>query len=317
MMGNPLPHFRRATRTMTDWHRLFGVALYDLFAGSPWTVELEKDLSIKKQLLDVVIVRRGPGEFAGRLPDGLEHLADHNLLSYKSLREPLDDWALKELTGHYVNYRKQVSGEKPLPEEAFRLFGISTRFPDKLAAELRLDRMSEGIYEARRGSDRIIIIVLKEIPASEHNSLWNLFSGVPETVQCAAAKFREQTGDVSSILNKLFETYALEGLRMPYTIEDFRRDCARDWLPLLTPEERIKGLPPEERIKGLPPEERIKGLPPEEIVKALPPQEIVKGLTPDELLKQLPRNVIEEYLRKTKDAASGNDDGPAQRGGDE
>ena len=44
-----------------DWHRLFGLLLIDFFAGSPFEVELEKDLSIKQQYLDVVIVRRGKG----------------------------------------------------------------------------------------------------------------------------------------------------------------------------------------------------------------------------------------------------------------
>ena len=71
-------------------------------------MELEKDLSIKQQWLDVVVLRKMPGVFQRRLPDGLEGLADHNLLTYKSMHEPLDDWALKELVGHYVNYRKQV-----------------------------------------------------------------------------------------------------------------------------------------------------------------------------------------------------------------
>jgi hypothetical protein len=44
------------------------------------------------------------------------------------LREPFDDWALKELTGHYVNYRKQISLslDNLLPEEQFRLYGICT-----------------------------------------------------------------------------------------------------------------------------------------------------------------------------------------------
>ena len=41
-----------------NWHRLFGLLLTDFFAGSPFVVELEKDLSIKKQLLDVVILRK-------------------------------------------------------------------------------------------------------------------------------------------------------------------------------------------------------------------------------------------------------------------
>ncbi len=40
------------------WHRLFGLSLVDFFRGMPVTVELEKDLSLKQQLLDVVIIRR-------------------------------------------------------------------------------------------------------------------------------------------------------------------------------------------------------------------------------------------------------------------
>ncbi len=60
---------------MIDWHRLFGLVLSDLFAESPWIVELEKDLSATRQLLDVVIVRRGQGSFSERLPDGLDPLA--------------------------------------------------------------------------------------------------------------------------------------------------------------------------------------------------------------------------------------------------
>jgi hypothetical protein len=46
--------------------------LTDLFRGSPFIVEVERDLSVQQQLLDVVIVRRGRGRFVGRLPDGLE-----------------------------------------------------------------------------------------------------------------------------------------------------------------------------------------------------------------------------------------------------
>src|SRR5438093_12666208 len=147
---------------MIDWHRLFGLVLSDLFAGSPWIVELEKDLSAKRQLLDVVVVRRGPGTFSERLPDGLDPLADHNLISYKSLHEPLDDWTLKELTGHYVNYRKHViaPGGDLLPETGFLLLGVSTRFPQKLAAQVRMEGVADGVYQVARGTDQITVIVL-------------------------------------------------------------------------------------------------------------------------------------------------------------
>jgi hypothetical protein len=113
------------------------------------------------------------------LPDGLENLSDHNLLSYRSLHDALDDWVLKELSSYYVNYRKQVSPRNDLlPESAFRPYGISTRYPEKLAREIRLDQVRDGIYEVVRGTDRIIVIVVNEIPREEHNSLWLLFSGV-------------------------------------------------------------------------------------------------------------------------------------------
>jgi hypothetical protein len=89
-----------------NWHRLFGLLLTDFFTGSPFVVELEKDLSLQKQLLDIAILRKRPGRFTGRLPDGFDNLATHNLITFKSHREALDDWTLKEMTGHYVNYRK-------------------------------------------------------------------------------------------------------------------------------------------------------------------------------------------------------------------
>lgn len=112
-----------------DWHRNFGLLLTDFFTDSPYVVELEKDLSLRKHLLDVVIIRKGEGSFTERLPDGLDDLAAHNLITFKSHQETLDDWALKELTGHYVNYRKQLCdrGQPLLPEDQFRLYAVCSR----------------------------------------------------------------------------------------------------------------------------------------------------------------------------------------------
>ena len=90
---------KRSASDVTDWHRLFGTMLKGVFDGSDWDVDLELDLSIKQQFLDIVVIRRGQGHKTPILPDGLGPLADHNLITYKSLHEPLDDWALKELVG--------------------------------------------------------------------------------------------------------------------------------------------------------------------------------------------------------------------------
>ena len=69
--------------------------------------------------------RRRPGVMTRPLPDGLDDFTDHNLITFKSFQESLDDWALKELTGHYVNYRKQVGPKAGLlPESDFRLYAV-------------------------------------------------------------------------------------------------------------------------------------------------------------------------------------------------
>ncbi len=72
-----------------NWHRLFGLTLMDLFADSNYLVELEKELSLNKPYLDVVIIRTTTGNPLTETPVGLEQLTEHNLLTYKSLREPL------------------------------------------------------------------------------------------------------------------------------------------------------------------------------------------------------------------------------------
>jgi hypothetical protein len=82
-----------------NWHRLFGLIPGDFFSGSPYVVDLEKDLALQKQLLDVLVLRRGQGRFRGRLPDGLEPLAPHNLMAFRFHHDALTDWILKEITG--------------------------------------------------------------------------------------------------------------------------------------------------------------------------------------------------------------------------
>jgi hypothetical protein len=67
-------------REHRDWHRLFGLILTYFFQGSPFRVELEKDLSLKKQLLDVVVLRREEGPFNAALD--LEMLPGYDTLRW-------------------------------------------------------------------------------------------------------------------------------------------------------------------------------------------------------------------------------------------
>lgn len=59
------------------------------------------------------------------------------------------------------------------------------------------------------------------------------------------------SADVSTIINRLIASYRQEGLVMPYTMNDFRKEVALEVMEELSPEERLRGLPPEERLRGL------------------------------------------------------------------
>ncbi len=243
-----------------DWHRLFGLLLTDFFTGSPFVVELEPDLSRHRQYLDVVILRKGKGRFTEPLPDGLDDLAAYNLITFKSHQEPLDDWALKELTGHYVNYRKHVSPslKQLLPEDNFRLYAVCSRYPHNLAGVVPWQELQPGVYQCQRGTDLIRVVVVRQLPEAAHNAPLYLFSGSEAQVAYGARQYRQRSEDTSTLLHQLFQGYQREGLAMPYTMEDFRRDYAKEHFKDLTPEEQreaIKGLSPEVRLEGLSVEE--------------------------------------------------------------
>ena len=252
---------------MVDWHRLFGLLLTDLFAGSPYVVEVERDLSLKQQILDVVIIRREAGEFTERLPDGLEELAEHNLLTYKSHQQTLNAFAIDELLGHYVNYRKQISPsmDRLLPEEMFNLYAICARTPEKLRKEVELETTTPGVYQARWGTHRVGILVLSEVLGESRNAIWEMFSGVAEKVALGVRDYRYHIPDITTVIGDLLEYYGMEGLNMPYTIADYRRDYVLEHLKDLTPEQRLHGLSPDEVTSRLSLEDRLHGLSPEQI----------------------------------------------------
>jgi hypothetical protein len=272
------------------WHRLFGLMLADQLDPSTYHVELEKDMSVQQQRLDVVVVRRDPGsavpgnvETGDHLPDGFDFV-EHNLITFKSFREPLDDWSLKELTSHYVAYRKMISEDRLLPEAQFGLYAVCARTPQKLQRQFDVQTLAPGVLEARRGTDRIRIIVANEIPMAEQNSPLLLFSSQFERVEYGQKTLRLKSDTTSRIVNVLFGNYQVEGMTVPYTLEQFRIDSAERLLKGMKPEEIVKAIKPEDYLKALKPEERLQGMKPEDIAKALSPEDIQK------LLNSLPVN---------------------------
>src|SRR5437870_11728885 len=154
-------------------HRLFELSWIDFFQGTALDVEKEMDLSLKQQFVDLVLIRKGPEPIPRPLPDGFEDLAGHNLLTFKSHQEALDAWALWELIGHFVNYRKQSSPsfQDLLPESDYRLFAVCARFPQSLAKLISLHPMQAGVYETREMALRIRIIVVNQLPLAEQKAM--------------------------------------------------------------------------------------------------------------------------------------------------
>jgi hypothetical protein len=242
--------------SLRDWHRLFGLLLTDFFTGSPFVVEVERDLSVQQQLLDVVIVRRTGGRFTGRLPDGLEGLRAHNLVTFKSHHEALDAWAMKELVGHSVAYRKLVSRSPSdlLPEDQFGLYAVSARFPQTLSSQVPRQQVQVGVYDCRWGTDTIRVVVAGELPREPHNAPLHLFSARPALIEFGGRAYGYRSGRTSRLLIQLFEGVQAEGIAMPFTMEDFDRQFVVKHFPELSDQEQekvLRRLPPEKRLAGL------------------------------------------------------------------
>jgi hypothetical protein len=305
-------------QTLTPWHRLFGITLTDLFAGRPWRVEVEKELALRSQRLDILLIERRAGAAAvvdpaalAELPDGLESLAAHNLLTYKSPHEPLDAWAVEELIGHYVTYRKLVSREATQvrldpnaaappataprlpPEDDFRLYAVATRHPRQLLGQLPPDAPRPtawpGVYDLAWGPRTIRLLVLDAIDPHPRNAPWELFSARMERVRHGFRHYHPRTVDAGEFLTQLSVHYRLEIPDMAYTIDDFHRDTRQ----LLRDPEALRLLfeliPPEERLRGLPPEERLRGLDPEEVLRRYAPEDRLRGLDPEQIKAWLER----------------------------
>ncbi len=284
---------------LRDWHRLFGLLLTDFFTGTPFTVEVERDLSQQQQLLDIVIVRRSRGRFTGSLPDGLGELADHNLITFKSHHEALDGDAIRELSSHFVAYRKLVSPSPSdqLPHDRFRLYAVCARFPHNLAGLIPWQERQPGVYDCHWGLDTIRVVVAGQLPQATRNVPLHLFSAAPGLVNFASGAYRQRSENTSALLRQLIKRFRLEGFAMSFTMEDFQRQYAKEHFAQLTPEERreaIQLLPPEARrevLETLLPEAQ------EEELKALPLERRLAGLSEGQLQQYL------EQLRAKRPAA--------------
>ncbi|MCK5716248.1 MAG: hypothetical protein KAH77_02080, partial [Thiomargarita sp.] len=240
-------------KRIIKWHHTFGVTLIDYFTHSNYKVDLEKEVSLKKQYLDIAIIRKVAGTPLKEIATGLETLIEYNLFTYKSLREALDRWAIEELIGYYSNYRKIISPslQKLLPESQFKLYAICTRYPEKLFGnkDLKKEQVDTGLYDITWGARIIQIIVLSQISKKKHNALWQLFSGNSDGFIFGNEHYNWQCPEEKAALNQLFDLYKQEGAKMPYNMIEFTKEFTREHLHLLPHRDRLHGMSAGEVVK--------------------------------------------------------------------
>lgn len=275
---------------MIDWHHLFGWTLMDYFRDSNYQVDLEKDLSVKPQLLDVIIIEKSTGASLIEYPDGLENLSQHNLLTYKSKQETLTTLVIAELLGHYTNYRKLLNPQnwESLPDTDFQLYAVTTRYPRDFCKQFKnnLKPIKDGVYDLQLGNHSIIIIVLSQIPKTPKNAIWQLFSSYVEGFEFGATNYKWRYPSAVALLKPLIQLYGKKEMNMPYTLEEAVQLCMKD---------SLDSLPPADRLRGLSLSEVVKYFSPAEVVKPLSIEERLAGLSPED---------IEAYLAKQKEQKS-------------
>jgi len=171
---------------------------------------------------------------------------------------------MEELIELCVNYRKVLEREK-IKEDDIRLYAVSTRHPQKLLSITSPIEVMRGVWELRVLSLEIRVIVVPALPLAQRNAILAFFSFDAEKVRFALEHYEWQMEDGSTVVNQLLNKYVEEGIAMPYTIEQFRKDYVKAYLSKMDPEEVLSKFAPEDRLRGLDPEDRLKGLDPDQI----------------------------------------------------
>jgi hypothetical protein len=201
-----------------------------------------------------------------------------------------------ELIGHYVNYRKQTSKSLSnlLPEEDYKLYGLTTHEPTQLMGKLKWKGVSQGVYDIECVGMNVRLIVLSKIPKSANNELWRLFSAKAEVVEEAISHYQEiyLNSEHSVLMQQLYEFYLKEKLPMTYTLEQFKKDFVISHLREIPTEEVLKQYSPEEVLKQYSPKEVLKQYSPEEI-KQYSPKELLKQYSLQDLLEGLSPETLE------------------------
>ena len=153
----------------TQWHRVLGLVLEPVFKELGYDVRIEDDLSLKKQIVDIVVIRKSKDLLKGTtLPkifwEVFEDFNEHNLISFKSYSESFTSHACEELYGHLTNYKKI----NKLKGHEVNLYVIAQHYPQKFLSPYEGSKFlktikKDKIFDLALGSLLLILPISESI----------------------------------------------------------------------------------------------------------------------------------------------------------
>ncbi len=107
----PPDNDKTSEKANQQWHRLAGLILEPLFKELGYETNVEVDVSLKRQIVDLIAVKKEVGKLTSSNLDPIfwqafDDFNEHNLISFKSYSESFTAKFLFELYGHLINYEK-------------------------------------------------------------------------------------------------------------------------------------------------------------------------------------------------------------------
>ncbi len=205
-----------------------GMVLTPLFEKLGYETRLETDLSLKSQLIDIVVIKRVEVKDFSQVLDRIywgafDNLNEHNLISFKSYAETFGSFEAEELYGHSINYCKQ----QRVPRGAVNLYAIVHHYPEQFLKPFKdtgflKNKNDRGVTDFDTGAFKKIRFIRTR---ETDNPLLGLFSGEIENIERSYNRLKREgtlISGVSGYLKKIGK-YIGEVIKM-YTKEDFFKE---------------------------------------------------------------------------------------------
>ncbi|MEM7532645.1 MAG: hypothetical protein AAF639_10750 [Chloroflexota bacterium] len=218
-----------------DWHRLLGLVLAIIFERLSYTTEVEVDVSRKKQLVDIIAVRKEEEEalaqrFAPLPPEYWEvfgELNQHNLISFKSYSESFNAPAHEEFLGHLSDYCKN----REVKREDVNLYVITHHYPQSLLKNFRAKGFvtvvkEDEIYDLDLDPLKKVRFIVCRVTG---HPVLGLFSDDEERIVKSFDHIFNETDlfeETTTYLGRISD-YIAEVMGTMYTEADFIRDYPR------------------------------------------------------------------------------------------